>query len=153
MNTIVVGVSAVSLLSCIGNDLISRTIKRTSDSICSVCRYLTNYDEPYAYDVVKELKKIDLEFTVSVLQKFVEENKEKEYDDSIKEALLKINDILQVICSQLNDIKESIDNHEAKYFYKWRSLDCKSNIQAIKNNKKILDNRYQILMDFLKVKN
>ncbi len=153
MNTIVVGVSTVSLLSCIGNDLISRTIKRTSDSICSVCRYLTNYDEPYAYDVVNKLKKIDLEFTVSVLQKFVEENKDKEYSDSIKESLLKINEILQIICGQLNDVKESIEDHQAKYLYKWRSLDCKANISSIEKNKKILDNRYQILMDLLKVRN
>lgn len=153
MNALVLGVNTVSLMSCIGNDLISRTIKKTSDSICCVCRYLMNYDEPYAYDVVHELKKLDLEFTVSVLQKFIEENKEIEYADSIKESLLKINDILQIICKQLNEIKESVDYHETKYLYKWRSLNCKSNICGVKKNVKILENRYCILMDFLKIKN
>ena len=152
MNALILSVQTVSFITSIGNAILSKTISRTADSICGLVRYISNYDQPYAQDVKRELIKIDLEFTVSVLRQFVEENKNKEFSDYEKQALLGVNDALEEINKELEDIKIAMKHHETKYFYKWRSLNCKSSICLIKKYKKVLDNRYNILMDFLKIK-
>lgn len=151
MDTIVLSVKAISIFSTFGTNLILRTLTSTSGSICNMLVRLTAYDQPYAQDVVTKLNKIDLKFTVNILEQLVKENIDKDISVSVKQALLGVNDILLTIYNELREIQISLDKHEKKYFYKWRCFDCKCNINVIESHKRILDNRYKILIDLLKI--
>jgi hypothetical protein len=137
----------------IGTDFVLKTATSTTGSIGSVFSYLTAYDQPRIQQVIDDLAEIDLEHTVRVIGELI-----KEYDDNqtnlsepIKKALLGVNQILEKIDNELSIIREAIEYHETKYFNSWRSFNCKCNVETIKQHKNILDMRYNILINLLKI--
>jgi DNA-binding transcriptional MerR regulator len=151
LGTVVYGAKVVSLFSLVGNDLLVKTISSTTSSICSAVTQLTSYDQPYIKEVLNELTEIDLEFSTSVIKELVDERKDKDTNASIKQALWGVNETLEKINNELQELKEAIDDHNQKYFSGWRIFNNKKVIVRIRELKKILNSRYSILIDLLKI--
>jgi cellobiose-specific phosphotransferase system component IIB len=148
-------ITPASILTGVGTSLLVTTITKTTTAIGSNVKIITTSDNPSLEYVKKELAKIDLVYTVEVIKEVVREQdiEGKEMKDSIKRALLGVNEILEKIHDELNTINESIKNHESKYFNGWRGFTCKYNLRTIIKHKNILDSRYKIFIDLLKVYN
>ena len=151
METLIFSGRALSIVSTVGTDFIIKTLTSTTASIASILTHLTYYDQPGVQGIIDELNKIDLEHMVSVIEELVKENNIEGIKESVKKALLGVNKILENIHNELNSIKEAIDYHQTKYFANYRSFDCKTSINKIKKHKEILDQRYNILIDLLKI--
>lgn len=150
VENILVGGQAVSILSKVGTDLVISTLTSTTGAVCGVLSYIYTTDQPGFDKVRDQLEKIDLEHTVEVIRALVSEHNESvEMKDSVKKALLGVNDILTKIHEELLDIQISIEKHNGKYFRSWRSFDCKCNIKTIVRHKQLLDDRYKMFVELL----
>ena len=140
-----------TIMSRVGTDFAVRTLTTTTSSICSLLSHLTSYDTVGIDDIKNELFKIDLENKVMVIEELIREYEKKEVRPSIKRAILGVNEILSKIHDELTIIKEAVETHQKKYFSSWRSFDCKYNIKILQKHKAILDERYNLLIDLLKI--
>ena len=151
--TVLTGGRTFSIVSTIGTDLIIKTLTTTTSSICTVLTHLTYNDQPSVQDMIDQLKQIDLEHTITVIEELVREQEGKETHTSVKKALLGVHEILEKIHDELKSVQKAVEYHDSKYFRNWRSFNCSYSIETIKKHKLLLDNRYKILIDLLKIYN
>ena len=128
--------------------LLTTTVTNTID----IVTYINKYEKSSIKDIVFKLKKLDLEYKITIIDCIIKEQKNKQdIPKSINYALDALNTILEEINIELDKIKNKIKYHRVKYFYSWRVLNCNSNIARLDEHKKILDQRYLILIDMLKI--
>jgi len=152
IETVVIGAKATTLVSAIGTDVLIGTVTTTTTSIINMIGYLTTNTQPGINDILNTIKKIDLEFTVNIIEQLVKEQEGKMLCDSIKKALLGVNEVLGWIHKELDSIKQAIEYHHTKYFNNWRIFVWNGNISIIQTYNDILKNRYSILFELLKIK-
>lgn len=151
IGTVVIGNKAVSIISTVGASLIINTLTSTTTSICKIISSLTSYNQPNIRQIINELNSIDIEYTVKVIEQLVIEQDNKKTTDSIKIALIGVNEVLEQIHNELKMIQEAINKHLAKYFNYWRPFDCSYILDMIRKHKELLDNRYKILINLLQI--
>lgn len=154
--SILMGSRAVSILSGVGTNLLVSTITTTTSSVCGIVRSISSSNQPGLEYVKAELEKIDLEHNVTVIQELIDEQKvakDEEVKNSVKQALIGVNQILEKIHKELKTIQEAMNHHQTKYFNGWRSFNCKCSIKNIIKHKELLDTRYKMLVDLLKIYN
>ena len=150
---LVMGTKASAFVSTVGTDVVIRTLTTTTSSIGSVISYLATNNRPGATDITNTLLELDLEFTVNVIDSVVKEYEDKELTTAIKKVILGVNEVLEGIHCELNAIKKAIEYHNSKYFNGWRSFSWNGNMDNIKKHNQVLKNRYQMLLDLLKIYN
>ncbi len=147
-----IGGQMVSLASTVGTDVIICTLTNTTAAIGSMLIHLTAYDKPGMEDIKHRLLDTDLEHTVGVIEELVkEQDTTKEMPNSVKKALIGVNETLNLIHRELLVIKNAMDHHETKWFGTWRAFDCRCNIDVITKNKNILDRRYNMFVQLLEI--
>lgn len=136
--------------SKIGSDVLISTISTTASSLYKLIKFIMNTSNPGLKSIQDTLELLDLEHHTNVISKLIKEhNHLSDLKDSVKESMLGVTKILQEIHDELIIIKEAYDKHKNKYFYKWRTFQCKYNIETIKKHKLLLDRRYKTLVDLL----
>lgn len=155
LSVVVAGVKTYSLIHGLGSTSINtiiNTVTFTSNSICKTLDYMARSDNIYVQDMSAKLEEIDLEFNVSIIEELMKEISDKNIDSTtFKKAIAGVNNILNKIHKELTEIENSIEYHNAKYFSTWRTFDCNFTIDNIIKHKNILDMRYKILVDLLKI--
>lgn len=107
-------------------------------------------------DLIKEkIIKSDIIFKIEIINEITKEIKEelddKIFNESIKKCLIGLDEILENINDELMDIENSIEYHKTKYFYYWRSFNCK-NTKNFDTMIEVLDKRYDLLCSFYKLR-
>ncbi len=151
IETVIFGAKTMSVLNKLGMDVIVGAITKTTTSIGFMIGHIMAIDQPGVIEIQKTLKEIDLEFSIEVLEELVNEHKDSYAPNSVKKSLDGVNQILINIENELKTIKEAIEYHEQKYFSSWRTFDCSCNVSTIRKNKELLDKRYKVLTDLLKI--
>lgn len=151
IGNLILGSSAMTLVSSLGTDVLVGTITKTTNSITSMIGYLVQNNKPGINDVTEFLSSIDLEFTIGIIEQVVKEQEGKSLNDSIKKALIGVNSILELIHTELDTIKQAIDQHSSKYFNSWRSFSWNGNVTTLKKHNEILQHRYSMLFELLKI--
>ena len=152
IETALIGSKVAILASTVGTDILIKTVTSTSSSIVSMTSYLMTSSQPGINEIVSTLKKIDLEFTVGIIEELVKEQDGKELEESIKKAMIGVNETLSLIHQELDSMKQAIEYHNTKYFNGWRGFSWTGNVNNIKDHNEILKNRYMILFELLKIK-
>ena len=153
IGTMILSSRATSVVATLGTDLIITTITATTSSIGSMIGYLTTNKNPGIFDVNNILISTDLDFTIGIIEQIVREQEGKPLNESIKKALIGVNNILEAIHYELDSIKKAIENHKTKYFSSWRSFSWNGTIDSLKKHSDILKHRYSILFELLKISN
>ena len=152
---LVMGSKASAVVTTLGTDIAIKTLTSTTSSIGSVISYLTTNTKPGASDISSMLSSLDLEFTVTIIEcvikEYVEVERKKELVPAIQKAIIGVNEILECINKELNAIKEAIEYHNSKYLKNWRSFSWNGNTDSIRKHNEILKNRYQMLLELLKI--
>ena len=154
MESILITSKVFNIASTIGTDIIIKSLTVTTRSVGSLISTIYSYDEPSIIQIKNKLIDIDLEYMVNIIEEVVKDCNKLDKNNipiSITKAIHGVTEILDKIHDELTSINQSIIDHEKKYFHKWRSFNCKYNIQSIKKHKIILDSRYNILIDLLKI--
>ena len=152
IETALIGSNVAILASTVGTDILIKTVTNTTSSIVSMTGYLMTSSQPGINEIVSTLKKIDLEFTVGIIEELVKEQEGKELEESVKKAMIGVNETLGLINQELDSMKQAIEYHNTKYFNSWRSFSWTGNVNNIKDHNEILKNRYMILFELLKIK-
>ena len=152
IETALIGSKVAILASTVGTDILIKTVTNTTSSIVSMTGYLMTSSQPGINEIVSTLKKIDLEFTVGIIEELVKEQEGKELEESVKKAMIGVNETLGLINQELDSMKQAIEYHNTKYFNSWRSFSWTGNVNNIKDHNEILKNRYMILFELLKIK-
>lgn len=139
-----------SIFGGISSDLLMKSLTSTTASVFSSILRLTSMDAPYAKDIIKELKKTDLELKLKVLDAFIKENTGNIEKESVKHAINGVHEVLIDINKGLNALENATIWHNTKYFSSWRSLSCEYSIHDIKKHNSLLDTRTELLFKILK---
>lgn len=142
---------ALTAINTAGTNLIINTITTTTTSIFGVLKTITTTSGPKVKEYIDQIKVIDLEFTITILDQLVKEQEDKVLQESVKRALVGVNEILLNIHKELKILEESIRYHNTKYFNDWRSFSSTASIELIKQHNDILKNRYNMLFELLKI--
>jgi hypothetical protein len=152
LQTVLLGSGPVNLISRLGTDVIGSAIGVTTTSIVGVLGSLTALDNPKMQDFQKVIEDIDLEFVIQNLDKLIKEQPD-DCPESVKHALMGVNDVLVNIDGELKIVKDAFEFHQSKYWNSWRAFDCKCNIETIKKHSELLHKRSVVLKDLLKIYN
>jgi hypothetical protein len=143
---------AFGVISGASVNFLAQAVSSTISSIVKTVRYVTGTDSPGMQDVVNEIAAIDIEFTIGVLGEFIKESQvETSKYESVKKALMGVQEILESIDKELQIIYEAMELHRLKYVNSIRTFKCKCNIENLKNSKSKLLDRYNVLTNLLKI--
>lgn len=149
-----VGMGGVSILTAIGKDLVCKTISSSTSTTIKALKYITNTDQPKFKETRDKFEKLDLEYTIGVIRELIKEQENKDsMKQSVKKSIMGVDEIINDINLELEVIKKGMDEHQKKYFTNWRTFNCNSNISKICSLKYVLDKRYTMLVDLLKIYN
>ena len=70
---------------------------------------------------------------------------------ALQKALTNLHSIVEQIEKLLDNINHKIKYHQTKYFANWRVLKYEKEIKKLKNLMKLLDIRYQMFLEVIKV--
>jgi len=152
---IICGVEAITIVNTFGRGMIINSLSYSANSVLKSISYLTGFDQPRVKEVVSELCAIDLEYKITLTQKLIKELNmlDNGYEsETIDYALEKLNEQVESISKDLDTIKSMIETHNKKYFQAWKTLNCASMISSIRKKKVILDDRYDELLELLKLR-
>jgi len=153
VQTVILSSQTLSMVSTLTTDILIGSITATTGSIFSLLKTITASSQTGIREYVSQIKNIDLEFTITILDQLVKEQEGKILQESVKKALFGVSDILTNIHDELKVFHDSIGYHNTKYFSGWRSFSCMSSIDVIKQYNEILRNRYNMLFELLKIYN
>jgi hypothetical protein len=155
MTSLILTAQTLNFINKIGIETIITMISTSTTSITNIFSYITRLDNNknnYNLTTIKQdIINLDLEFIISVISQLIKEQTLNNSKESIKHALIGVNNILLEINRELLIIKESIDYHYKKYFSSMRSLDCNISMNLLKQHKLILSSRYKILSNLLQI--
>lgn len=151
IGTVMLGAQTVSVVNRVGTDMLISVVTTTAGSVGKLITYITAMDHPGIDQIKNSIEEIDLEFFISVLDQLVSEQKGTHPPESVKKALLGVHGVMEEIQKELHAIKESLENHQSKYFASWRSFDCNYSVGSLKKHKDVLHQRYKVLTNLLTI--
>jgi len=140
-----------TVVSIVGSHLIIQGIITTTGSIYNLITYLGSNKQVEIIKITNQIEKIDLEFTIKIIEQLVKEYETVDVPKSIHITLASINTILSSIHSELTELETSIRDHKVKYFSKWRTFTTEFKIETLISHNNILKNRYKMLFELLKI--
>lgn len=137
-----------TLVTLLTSDLISTAINDTSYVILSIIK-----DDYKNYpDLIKVVKDLDLIYKFEIIKSFLQLIPKKyEKIPCIKLAFNGIKEIIINIYKLLIEIINLINKHKSKYFSYIRKAKYKKELIELQNLCRILDNRYNILIELIKL--
>ena len=137
MNTLTVGGNILAIVNRFGINVIIKSVSMTANGVVVIAKKILTYDQPFASIIINDLKKLDLDNEVEIVEKLVMEQIDNQYPESVEVALNKMDMILKDINQELDIINNKMDTHSQLYFSNWRTLDCKKNIENLYEYKNI----------------
>ena len=137
---------ATTFVSLLTNGVISVAITDTSNLLLSMAKTAVN---DYT-DFKNTLEKIDLNTKLNVIENFMNMiPKNYENIKCVSTSLNSLHEIVVKIHDELAKINNIIEEHKTKYFYYWRTPYYNIELQNIIIYKKILDDRFDILLKII----
>jgi len=137
---------ANSFVSLLTNGVIGMAIHDTSYVLLGLVKDVI-VEHP---DIKKTTDKIDLHNKLIIIDNFIKNiPKDLEKNECILLLLNSIHDIVIQINNELTLINKIIEDHSLKYFYYFRKFDYYKQLNNIVNYKKIMDERFDILLKLI----
>lgn len=137
---------ANSFVSLLTNGVIGMAIHDTSYVLLGLVKDVI-VEHP---DIKKTTDMIDLHNKLIIIDNFIKNiPKDLEKNECILLSLNSIHDIVIQINNELTLINKIIEDHSLKYFYYFRKFDYYKQLNNIVNYKKIMDERFDILLKLI----
>jgi hypothetical protein len=134
-------ITGISLASNLTHNIITTSIKQTIS-------IMTNFISYHHLKINEVIDDNDLTSKLQIIQALIRdicnENIKKE---SIQLAINNLQIAVENINTNLSQIDYIINNHNQKYFAKWRYLNYDNLIYSLKRNIKLLEIRYTMLLE------
>ena len=135
-------------LIMIGGQILSTIIGDTSTKVVSVLETALQFQHTDVHNVFVEL---DLEVRLAVIGSLINQITKEQHNKSIEICLKAIHGITVDINGLIEGVEEKIQEHNEKYFNGWRSLDFDTEIGEIRKKSNLLEQRFDMLLNLLKV--
>ena len=148
----------VSSTTLVTSDVLIRTIGTTTSSIYTVGKMLLSDNRFVDLSCLERVEKqLDLLETIKIYDLLIKEILEKNKDlvqdsETLKESVHSIIEVLDVLNKLLKQIDTKVQEHKLKWFGYFRSLNFSFELEELKVQKHILDNRFDILQKIIKIK-
>jgi len=137
---------ANTFMSLLTNGMVSMAINDTSYLLLGLVKNVI-VEHP---DIKKTTDKIDLYNKLIIIDNFMKTIPNSlEDNECISSTLKSIHDIILQIQNELELINNIIETHPQKYFYYFRKHDYYIQLENIINYKKILDERFDMLLKLI----
>ena len=141
-------ISGLSFIGPLNEKIIVNTIQNSFNLMKS---FISNHHE----QINEVLLENDLYSKLEIIQALmidIEGDQDSLQKQSIQKSLLNLHMIVEDILKLLEIIDQKIKYHNTKYFSKWRSINYEKQIVQLKKSIQILDRRYQMFLEVLKVR-
>ena len=140
----------VSSTVLLGKEFVHQTITKTTNNI------YTNIDDILVdsnFELKTLLEDLDITTKLDIINSFICNLKEdnRVYSKTILKTLDYIIDIFKKIETEIENIKNEVVEHKKIWFYYFRTPKYKSLIKNLLKHLKILDNRFDILLNLFKI--
>jgi hypothetical protein len=138
--------------------MLIRTIGTTTSSIYSIGKLLLTDSKFVDLSSLERVEKqLDLLETIKIYDLLIKEILEKNKDlvensETLKESIHSIIEVLDILNTLLKQIDTKVQEHKLKWFVYFRSLNFSFELEELKVQKNILDNRFEILQKIIKIK-
>ena len=129
--------------SLIGNDLITRAISDSANTIYNLLYGLVELQDPLLERAIDEL---DVKAQIKCVESIIGNLPNKKISQSLSISLEQLHDIICRIREDLKQINNNFKLHQQKYFYYYRKMDNSIEISNLQRHKKILDQRLDMFM-------
>lgn len=122
-------------------------------SIQTSFQLVQNFISTHHSQINEVLNETDLLSKLEIIQALIQDIQDHNHDiwNSTQKALTNLSQVVKQILTQLTLIDEKIKRHQAKYFASYRTLNYEKQISELKNNIRLLDLRYGMFLEILKV--
>lgn len=114
-----------------------------------------NFVSTHHEQINEVLEETDLLSKLEVIQALIHDIQDhpstKDIWTCTQKSLIHLSIIVEKISLLLKQIDEKIQRHQQKYFSSWRALNYEKLILELKSNIRLLDMRYLVFLDILKV--
>jgi hypothetical protein len=153
MELMVLGtLSSLSLASNITEKLLTNTIQNSF----SLIKNFVSFHHEQINEVLSEHDLISKLEIIQALMTDIEcetSNEDKNpIRQSVQKALMNLHLVVEEIVRLLENIDNKIKYHHTKYFSGWRRLNYEDEIKRLKKLIKLMDMRYQMFLEVLKVR-
>jgi len=147
MELMVLGtLSSLSLASNITEKLLTNTIQNSFGLI-------KNFVSFHHEQINEVLTEHDLISKLEIIQALMTDiESETSMRQSVQKGLSKLHLVVEDIVRLLENIDNKIKYHSTKYFSGWRRLNYEEEIKKLKNLIKLMDMRYQMFLEVLRVR-
>ncbi len=151
MDTIILGGRVMNFVGAVGADLIFTAVRTTSDRIIASVRFINSSDKSGTCCLKVAIERLDIDSKVSIINSFTNELNGEDLSESLKLALVAVENILHKIENEIKTITNLIEEHNQLYFSYWRSLDYSGCLSNLKTHCETLDTRVDLLLKLLHV--
>lgn len=147
MELMVLGtLSSLSLASNITEKLLTNTIQNSFSLI-------KNFVSFHHEQINEVLSEHDLISKLEIIQALMTDiESETSIRQSVQKGLTNLHLVVEEIVRLLENIDNKIKHHSTKYFSGWRRLNYEDEIKRLKKLIKLMDMRYQMFLEVLKVR-
>lgn len=121
--------------------MLSDACKQMYETMKSLCVHYSSF--PYLQQTMEQL---DIDATVRVIEELMLEMEHKKLTKTEQIALNNLHKTVDTIHDRLKKIHEDLEYHKTKWFYYWRTPYCYYEVDFLKKDKLIMDQRFDILL-------
>lgn len=133
-----------------GKEVVTQTITSTTKNIyLGIDNILLNDNQQFK----QILEDLDIKIKLDIISSFIDElhQTKKIFNEPINKTFKYLDDILKTIEKEIENINIEIKNHKNKWFHKLRSSNCSSMLGNLIKHKKILDERFELLIKLINI--
>ena len=136
------------LSTLIGNDLMTKAISDSANTIYNLLYGLVEFQDP---KLERTLEELDVKEQVRTVETLIRNLHKERISESINLCLEQLHEIICRIREDLKQISVNMDNHKTKWLYSYRPVDNNIQIINLKKHKHILDQRLDMFMKVFRV--
>ena len=134
----------------IGKHLVSKAIVDSSQNIYGTITSIYYYSA----DIEAVIRELDIKQRLETIEKVCASLCEDDDKANIVEGCLEsIHDVILEIKADLKNINAKLAKHKRKFFNNWRSVNVKKYLHSLKLHSVLLDRRYNLLINSMRVLN
>jgi len=135
-------------LIILGGQVFTNLIGDTSSKVVSVIESALQFQHTDIHEVLVEL---DLEVRLEVIGSLIKCITPEKHNEAIGISLQSIHKSITKIQEIMEQVELKIKEHSEKYFNSYRTLDFDREIKDIQQKSSLLEKRFQLLVDLMKI--
>ncbi len=140
--------STVGVVSLFGTEVIGKAVSLSLSGLSNIYSYMGTSSENLIINKYKnELELLDIELKLRLVEKWLEKINidEVKSNQSLELVYNGIGDSCHKISDSINLINTNIKNHQLKWFHTWRTLYLDNELESLKKNTLILNERLRLI--------